>query len=132
MKKIILFLTVTMALTNSCSKGGSSPGGGGNNGGGGSGNGGGSTSDITITAVAPANPYPDDQITITGTGFNADASKDTVEFGYLTNGNFGAWHAGLSTEWASLCTVVSATATQLVVKSVNSFLLDYNAFPSGP
>lgn len=134
MKKILLLLAVTMALTNSCSKGSSSPGGGGNNGGGG-GNGGGNggnTGGITITAVTPANLYPDDQITITGTGFNADASKDTVEFGHLVNGNFGAWHDGLSTQWPSLCTVISATATQLVIKAVNPVQLDYSAFPSGP
>jgi hypothetical protein len=126
MKQILLFLAVTIIITNSCSKGGTSPGGGNNNGGGN--NGGGNTGTITVTSVTPANLYPDDQITITGTGFDPDASKDTLEFGRLTNGNFNPWHDGPQAEMASLCTVVNATTTQLVVKSVNPYNLDYSAF----
>jgi len=131
MKKIVLFLAAVAILSYSCSKGSSSPGGGGNNGGGNNGggnNGGGTTTGITVTSISPANPYPDDPITITGTGFNPDATKDTLEFGRLQSGNFGAWHDGLETEMASLCTVISATATQLVVKSVNPVHLDLSAF----
>ena len=126
MKKALLFLAITIIITNSCSKGTSSPGGGGNNGGNNSGGGA-----ITVTSISPAHPYPDDEITITGTGFNPDASKDTLEFGRIGNGNFGAWHDGLETEWPSLCKVVSATATQLVVKSVNPFVLDLYSFSQG-
>jgi len=131
MKKILpLLFAFAIVLLNSCSKTGSSPGGsGGNNGGN---NGGGNTNGITVTSVTPDRPYPDDQITITGTGFKADATKDTVEFGRLISGKFGAWHDGLDSQWASRCTVVSATATQLVVRAVNTFQLDYNSFASGP
>lgn len=135
MKKIFLFLAIAMSFINSCTKSSSSPGGnGGNNNGGNNngGNGGNNTNVITITSISPERPYPDDQITINGTGFNVDASKDTLEFGRLINGNFGAWHEGLETEWPSLCTVVSATATKLVVRSASPFKLDYNAFVSGP
>src|ERR1700748_1722613 len=117
MKKIILSILVMPLVFNACTKsGGNSNGtnGGGNNGGGnngGGGNGGGGSTGITITSISPENPYPDDEFTINGTGFNTDAAKDTVEFGRLVGSNFGAWHDGLESEWASLCTVVSATAT---------------------
>jgi len=133
MKKILFSLALVIFLLNSCSKSSSPPAngnnnGGNNNGGNNAGNNGGNASGVTVSSVTPVNPYPDDQITITGTGFNPDASKDTVEFGRLINGNFGAWHDGLSDEWASLCTVVSATATELVVQSMNPVHLDYSAF----
>lgn len=131
MKKTIIFLALVAALINSCSKT-SSPPATGNNGGsnntGGNNNGGSNPTGITVTSITPANPYPDEEITITGTGFNADATKDTLEFGRLISGNFGAWHDGLDADWSSLCKVVSATATQLVVKSVNPVHLDYDAF----
>jgi hypothetical protein len=129
MKQILLLLVTISIIFNSCSKGSSTPGGGGNNGGGN--NGGGNSGAITVTSITPARPYPDDQITITGTGFNPDATKDTLEFGRVVSGNFGAWHDGLEPEWPSQCKVISATATQLVVKSVNPFTLDLYAFAQG-
>ncbi len=130
----MLSFLIILLIFNGCSKSGSGPNngggtGGGNNGGGGGNNNGGSA--VTITSVTPVNPYPDDEITINGTGFNADATKDTVEFGQLTNNVFGAWHDGIETEWAGLCTVISATTTQLKVKAVNTWKLDFYSFPNG-
>lgn len=126
MKKTVSFLVPAFALLIfSCNKNAST---GGTNGGN---NGGGSNSSLTITSISPVNPYPDDEITITGTSFDADANKDTVEFGRLMGSAFGAWHDGTPDQYASLATVVSATTTQLKIKSVNPFPLDYNAFPVG-
>src|SRR5690348_1933491 len=119
----ILFFACSKNSSTGGTNGGSNGNGGGNNGGGGN------NSALTIASISPVNPYPDDEFTISGTGFNADVTKDTVEFGRLIGSSFGAWHDGLPAEWASLATVVSATTTQLVIKSVNSFALDYNSFP---
>jgi hypothetical protein len=130
MKKIFSFLIAILLF--SCSKNSSTGGGtnGGNNGnGGGNNGGGGNNNSLTITSITPANPYPDDEFTINGTGFDTDINKDTVEFGRLTGSAFGAWHDGTPDQYASLATVVSATTTQLVIKSANPFPLDYDAFP---
>lgn len=86
---------------------------------------------ITITGISPAIPYADDEITITGTGFNTDKTKDTVDFGTgdPVAGTFGPYAQGLTT--ASKAMVISASATQLVIKAVNSdstFGLDYQLF----
>ena len=128
MKKIFFFLSIITTIFFSCKK--SSPIQGNNNGGNNNGgnNGNGNNNSITITSISPANPYPDDEITINGTGFNADKTKDTVEFGKLMGSALSAWHDGLPNEWASLTTIVSASATQLVIKAVNPQPLDYNSF----
>lgn len=57
-------------------------GGTGNNGGGNSGNGGGggNKDSLSVTGFTPLNPYVDDTLTLTGTGFNTDKTKDTVLF----------------------------------------------------
>lgn len=86
---------------------------------------------ITITGISPAMPYADDEITITGTGFNPDKTKDTVDFGTgdPVSGIFGPHASGLTT--ASKAIVISASATQLVIKAVNpdsTFGLDYQLF----
>ncbi len=88
---------------------------------------------ITITSISPAIPYADDEITITGTGFNTDKTKDTVDFGTgdPVAGTFGPYAQGLTT--ASKAIVISASATQLVIKAVNSDStlisgLDYQLF----
>ena len=88
---------------------------------------------ITITGISPAMPYADDEITITGTGFNPDKTKDTVDFGTgdPVSGIFGPYAQGLTT--ASKAMVISASATQLVIKAVNSDStvasgLDYQLF----
>jgi len=133
MKKIFFFLSIITMIFFSCKK--SSPIQGNNNNGGnnnGSNNGNGNSSSITITSLSPANPYPDDEITINGTGFNADKTKDTVEFGKLMGSALAAWHDGLPEEWASLTTIVSASATQLVIKAVNPQPLDFNSFDLSP
>src|SRR5215510_2806381 len=46
----------------------------------GGGGGGGGTGTLSVASINPTNPYPDDEFTIIGTGFNTDATKDTVEF----------------------------------------------------
>jgi hypothetical protein len=134
MKKILpalfsAFVIMILACNKNSSTGGTTNGG--NNGSGGN-NGGNNNSGLTITSISPVNPYPDDEIAINGTGFNADATKDTVEFGRMISSNgFGAWHDGTPDQWASLATVISATTTKLVIKSVNPFPLDYNSFNYG-
>jgi hypothetical protein len=132
MKKIFFFLAIIIAISFSCKK--SNPANGGNNSGGtnGGGNGGGNNSSITITSISPANPYADEEITINGTGFDADKTKDTVEFGKLVGSALAPWHDGLSDEWASLTTIISASATKLVIKAVNPQSLDYNSFALSP
>ena len=74
---------------------------------------------ITITSISPAMPYADDEITITGTGFNTDKTKDTVDFGGgdPVSGFFEPYIQGLGT--TSKAVVISATATQLIIKAVN-------------
>ena len=88
---------------------------------------------ITITGISPAIPYADDEITITGTGFNPDKTKDTVDFGGgdPVSGFFDPYLQGQTT--ASKAIVISASATQLVIKAVNSDStvssgLDYQLF----
>lgn len=134
MKKILpaLFSAIVILLF-ACSKNSSTGGttNGGNNGSGGGNNGGSNNSGLTITSISPVNPYPDDEITINGTGFNADANKDTVQFGRMMGNVFAPWNSGTPSDDPTLATVVSATATKLVVTSVNPFPLDYNSFPSG-
>jgi hypothetical protein len=134
MKKIFVLLIVAIPCFFSCKKTGTpgnNPGGGGNNGGGTSG-GGGNADSLTYSSISPLNPYPDDEITITGTGFNADATKDTVEFGHLNGGAFAAWHDGSPDEYAGLTTIIKASATGLTIKANNPFSLDYNSFESTP
>ena len=89
---------------------------------------------ITITSISPAIPYADDEITITGTGFNVDKTKDTVDFGTgdPVSGIFLPYVQGAGN--SSKTVIVSATATQLVIKSVNpdstASGLDYQLFKS--
>ncbi|HVY73632.1 MAG TPA: hypothetical protein VG890_02315 [Puia sp.] len=132
MKKIFALLAVAMLGLFSCKKStvssANNPGGG-NNGNGGGGN---NTGSLTYISISPANPYPNDEFTITGTGFNPDAAQDTVEFGHLIGGGFAAWHDGLPDEYASLTTITKASATQLTIKVNNPFSLDYAAFESTP
>jgi hypothetical protein len=103
MKSIFAGLALLLCLFIACQKNASNPnngntGNGGNNNGGG---GGGSSDSIKVTGFSPANPYTSDIVTITGTGFNPDKTKDSVWFhdedgqGYFK--------------------IISATATQLQV-----------------
>ena len=121
------FAVLAAAITTfSCQKNTPATGGGNNNGG--NGGSGGNNKGITISSISPLNPYPDDEITLNGTGFNSDATKDTIEFGRLVGSAFGAWHDGNPDEYASLVQIKSASTTQLVIKAVNPFPLDYNSF----
>ena len=126
-KKYLFPVTAALLLFSSCTKNNPTPNPVPPGGGGGGGN-----NTLTVTSIVPSNPYPDDEFTINGSGFNTNATLDTVEFGHLINGNFAAWHGGIPTEYASLCTVVSASATQLKIQSVNPFALDYNSFNFSP
>ncbi|MEO7048181.1 MAG: IPT/TIG domain-containing protein [Ferruginibacter sp.] len=74
---------------------------------------------ISITSISPAKPYADDEITITGTGFNPDKTKDTVDFGGgdAAAGTFSPYFYGEGT--TSKAVIISATGTQLVIKAVN-------------
>lgn len=89
-----------------------------NNPGGGSGGtgggGGGSTNNLAISSITPT-AYCDDTITITGTGFDADKTKDTVDFGILNSSNV------YSIPDPNACVVNSASTTQLKVTITNSF-----------
>ena len=128
MKKKFLSLSVALCiLVFSCSKNsGSNPNPPGVGGGGGS-------NGLTVTSFTPSNPYPDDEFIINGTGFNANAALDTVEFGRLTdNAHIILWHDGISNEWPSLCTVISASTTQLKVKAVNPAVLDFYSYDYTP
>jgi hypothetical protein len=120
-----ILITVSFFSCNKNNSGGNNP----NPPGGG---GGGTNNNLTITSITPANPYPDDEFIINGTGFNANTTLDTVEFGRMVGSNFGAWHDGPQTEWASLCTVISATTTQLKIKSGSPFALDYYSYSPSP
>src|ERR1700749_422186 len=43
------------------------------------------TGGVTITSVSPSSFYADQELTITGTGFNPDKTKDTVFFGIIVD-----------------------------------------------
>ncbi len=126
MRKTVLVILVSSAFIYSCKKSPDTPAPAPGNGGA-----------ITISSISPAMPYADDEITITGTGFNPDKTKDTVDFGTgdpALPGNFGPYAYGLTT--ASKAIVISASATQLVIKAVNSDStrssgLDYLLFKGG-
>jgi len=102
MKRNYFLLIVLTCLFAACQKQNNTPppgGGGGNNGGGG--NTGGSDT-LSVKSFSPVSPYTSDIITITGTGFNADKTKDSVFFS--TPG---------ATYGRGYLTIVSATATQI-------------------
>jgi hypothetical protein len=92
-----LFVACQKNNTNSANNGnGNNPGNGGNGG-----NGGG-VDTISISSFSPAIPYTTDTVTITGTGFNADKSKDSVSFS-TPGASYGRGPVN----------IVSATSTQL-------------------
>src|ERR1700743_3149658 len=74
-------------------------------------------SSVTITSITPASYYPDDKITINGSGFNPDKTKDTVFLGLNTNEGFEAYCC--SVEGAEKVNVISASATQLIIQSTD-------------
>jgi hypothetical protein len=114
MRKIILLAGILSVIASSCTKSSSNSGnsqppppppGGGS----------GSTAGITITSIFPLNPYPGDVITIQGTGFDPDKTKDTVTMGFTINNLFGRNGQGGFGEFISPFTtkIISATATEI-------------------
>jgi hypothetical protein len=102
MKSIYLSLVILIGLFASCKKAATNPSGtGGNNNGNGGGNNGGENSSLSVTGFSPLHPYTTDAITIIGTGFNTDKTKDTV----FVSGDVGLTPA----------VIQSATATQLSI-----------------
>jgi len=85
----------------SCNKGGTTSGGGG-----------GGNTDLTITNISPLNPYPGDVITITGTGFSTDLTKDTVLIGKAINNTFTTFAISFSINQPKT-KIISASATQI-------------------
>jgi hypothetical protein len=103
MRKIIfLSLTLSIALY-SCTK----------NGGSGSSSGGGGNKPPAITDISPLITYPGDVITLTGTGFDPDKTRDTVAMGIIANKLFAS-NATFYFALTSLKTkIISATSTQI-------------------
>jgi hypothetical protein len=118
MKGIIAAAIGISLLFAGCKKNSGNPSGGG---GGNTTPGGGS---ITISGISPQNPHPDNVITITGTGFNADKTKDIVYFGNYdtTKKTFRTYRDGNDQAYKS--TIFSASATQLVFKTMDTLSLD--------
>lgn len=69
---------------------------------------------ISVSGILPAQPYVDDIITINGTNFNPDPTKDTVYFGVLTGTTGANGLPGFTTK--VIYQVISATSTQIKVK----------------
>jgi len=78
--------------------------------------------DLTITSITPEFIYADEEITINGTGFSTDPTKNYVEMGN-PSGTFYGFQVSDPTDpdpTLPYFTVVSATATKLVVKTKNA------------
>jgi len=120
MRNLIPLFLILIILFNACTKtgttatttpgGGNPPPGGGNSG-------------ITISGVSPLMPYPGDEITITGTGFDADPTKDTVTFVLSDGINITNIYFVSYSRWK----ITSATTTQIKFVIDSGFL-----FPPGP
>jgi hypothetical protein len=67
-------------------------------------------SSISISSVSPLTPYYGDVITITGTGFDADLTKDTVR---LVSSSDGINYSSLFSVSGIRFKIVSATTTQI-------------------
>ena len=87
------------------------------------GNGNNSGGDVTITSVTPEYIYADDEITINGTGFSTVPSENLVEMGTPTSTFFTYQinDPGDPDPTLPYFTVISATATKLVIKAKNEF-----------
>ena len=118
MKTIYLLLTFLVLLAGCKKNSINTPNGGGNNGGG---NNGGSGDTLSVTSFSPHYPYSTDEITITGTGFNLDKTKDSVYFNTADAVNFGTGYA----------TITQASATQLKFvmppDSVTGFMSEFGS-----
>jgi hypothetical protein len=112
MPKFEFLIPVLTLLTVSCTKTG-------NNGTNPPGNGSGK---VTVTSISADNFYPDENITITGTGFDPDKTKDIIEIGVMDDASdddttqvFHSYYV----DGDAYFSIVSATSTQLVVKAVS-------------
>lgn len=125
MKHILTGAVAITILLAGCKKDHSTPSGGNS---GGPPPSGGLTGKITITAVSPQTPHPDNVITITGTGFNPDKTKEVVYFGNYDTAKktFRGYVDGIGKDNISIIT--SASATQLVIQAYNTegLNLDYS------
>lgn len=99
MKSIFAGLILLLSLFVACQKNNTVNSTGGNNNNGGGGN---KSDSISVTGYSPASPYTSDIVTITGTGFNPDKTKDSVWF-----------H---DDEGSGYFKIVSATSTQLQIQ----------------
>jgi IPT/TIG domain len=77
------------------------------------------TSGITITSVSPMEAYPGDILTVTGTGFDTDITKDSVIFG-LSDGTVFSYIYEVSNVKRK---IISATATEIKFEVDSLFLM---------
>ncbi|MBS1975353.1 MAG: IPT/TIG domain-containing protein, partial [Bacteroidetes bacterium] len=99
MKTIYSLPVICICWFAACKKTNSNPSGNGGNGG----NNGGQSDTLSVTSFSPAHPYSTDEVTITGTGFNPDKTKDSIYFNTADARNFGTGYA----------TITQASATQI-------------------
>ena len=79
---------------------------------------GGTGTGVSISSVSPLTPYYGDVITVTGTGFDADLTKDTVTFVNSADGvNFSNIYSISNLQFK----IVSATTTQIKFKTDSLF-----------
>jgi hypothetical protein len=69
------------------------------------------TNGITVTAISALNPYPGDVITLTGTGFDPDPTKDTITMGFNNNGRL--WNNVGLIVINNKTKIISATTTEI-------------------
>jgi hypothetical protein len=116
MRSIYLQTMVLICLLAGCQKNNTNS----SNNGNGNGGGGGSSDSLSVSGWSPLYPYTSDEVTLNGTGFNPDKTKDTVLVEYPGRGG------------GQPATINSATATQLkiVVPPDSVFGLGYILFPT--
>jgi hypothetical protein len=69
------------------------------------------TKGVTVTGISALNPYPGDVITVTGTGFDPDPTKDTITMGFNNNGRL--WNNVNLIVINNKTKIISATTTQI-------------------
>jgi hypothetical protein len=113
---ILCVFALACKKTSSGSNAGNPPGNGG--------------STITIASVSPQQFYVDDQITITGTGFNPDKTKDTVDFGAVDSSTSAMTFYPIPFNSNKDYTIVSASSTEIIIKAVKPDSLYQRIYPS--
>jgi hypothetical protein len=86
----------------------------------------GGSSGITITGISSLNPYPGDVISITGTGFDPDKTKDTIIMGFVINGNFKRNGTGNFGDFVYpfATKIISASATEIKFTNDSSMFVN--------